>query len=90
MVRMVENRKFHKCIIITMMLPLTHDSAIRIYGWFTGNLEVMQMLQEAAFARYALGRDFAQQSVPACDLTAPPPPSQVFATGVASSRQTML
>ncbi len=56
--------------------------------------EVMQMLQTAAFRKVRAQTRFAQQSVPGhflrYDLSAPPRASQVFATGVASSRQTML
>ena len=29
MVRMVENRQFHKCIILTRIVLVTHDAAIR-------------------------------------------------------------
>src|SRR5229473_5774534 len=60
----------------------------------TGNSEKMQMLQTAAFARVPARTRFAQESVPGhslrYDLSAPPPASQVFATGVASARETML
>jgi hypothetical protein len=61
----------------------------------TGNLsEVMQMLQTAAFATYALGRDSPSNQSLATpsryDLSAPPPASQVLATGVVSARQTVL
>ena len=63
-------------------------------GRVTRNSEVMQMVQTAAFAEYALGRDSPNNpslaTPSAIDLSAPPPASQVIATGVASSRQTML
>ena len=52
------------------------------------------MLPTAAFATVPARTRFAQQCVAGhslrYDLSAPPPASQVFATGVASARQTML
>ena len=56
----------------------------------TGKQKVMQMLQTAAHPREPARTRFAPGDSLRYDLSAPPPASQVFATGVASARQTML
>jgi hypothetical protein len=84
-----------KVAAVNLRTNFRYESSTNGAGEFAlANRTVMQMFQTAACARVPARTRFAQLSVPGhslrCNLSAPPPALRVFATGVASSTQTVL